>query len=392
MIVKDEEKALPQCLDSVKDVVAEMIVMDTGSNDRTIEIAESYGAIVPRYQWQGHFSQARNEALKYVTGDWVLVLDADEALNPAILPHIETAMAAEDNIVVNFIRHEIGALQSPYSLVSRLFRKHEEVYFTRPYHSIVDDSVALLQKQEPRWQVVEIPAIGILHYGYTGEMIRSLNKYERARIAMEGFYRKNPHDPYVCNKLGALYLRIGRQKEGIKLLKTGLKAGGANQHIVYELHYHLANAYAAEKKYDSALKHYQKALEVPIIAPLKLGAYNNLGSLLQITGDLQNALQAYQTAVKIDPAFATGYYNLGMTWKSLGQLPPAIKAYERAIELNPDYAEAYQNLGVVWLKTGDYCQSQLSFQAAVRLYEAQGNRQEAQRLREELAHIGMRDL
>jgi tetratricopeptide (TPR) repeat protein len=266
------------------------------------------------------------------------------------------------------------------------------VYFTRPYHSIVDDSVALLQKKQPQWQVVEIPAIGILHYGYTEEMIQSLNKYDRARIAMEGFYRNNPHDPYVCNKLGALYLRIGKDKEGVKLLKTGLKAGGANPHIVYELNYHLANAYAKEKKYDSALKHYQKALTIPLIPKLKLGAYNNLGSLLQIMGDLQNSLQAYQMVVKIDPSFPMGYYNLGMTRKMLGQLPLAIEAYEKAIELNPNYAAAYQNLGVAWLKCGDFSRSQACFQAAVRLYDNQSNHPEAQRLREELAHIGMGNL
>ncbi|MBR8832245.1 MAG: hypothetical protein N5P05_003497 [Chroococcopsis gigantea SAG 12.99] len=392
MIVKNEEKALPQCLDSVKNIVDEMVVMDTGSTDRTVEIAEAYGAIVPHYHWQDHFSQARNEALKYVTGDWVLVLDADEALSPDILPYIRAAMAAEDNIVINFIRHEIGALQSPYSLVSRLFRKHEEVYFTRPYHSIVDDSIALLQKKQPRWRVAEIAAIGILHYGYSEEMIASLKKYDRARIAMEGFYRDNPHDPYVCNKLGALYLRTGREKEGIKLLKTGLKANTANQHILYELHYHLANAYTREKNYDAAIKHYGKALQQPIMPQLKLGAYNNLGGLLQILGDLQNSLQAYEAVVKIDPGFAMGYYNLGMALKNLGQLPRAIEAYEKAIELNPSYAVAYQNLAVAWLKAGDFSQSCVCFQAALELYEQQGNSAEAKRLRFGLKDIGMGNL
>ncbi|MGV2389218.1 MAG UNVERIFIED_CONTAM: glycosyltransferase [Microcystis novacekii LVE1205-3] len=51
-----------------------------------VAIAKSYGAIVPSYDWQGNFSDARNEALKYVTGDWVLVLDADEELNPSVVP------------------------------------------------------------------------------------------------------------------------------------------------------------------------------------------------------------------------------------------------------------------------------------------------------------------
>ncbi|MFM7477225.1 MAG: glycosyltransferase family 2 protein, partial [Microcystis aeruginosa] len=91
MIVKNEAENLRRCLDSVKGVVDEMIVMDTGSTDDTIAIAKSYGAIVPSYDWRGNFSDARNEALKYVTGDWILVLDADEELNPAIVPKMRRA-------------------------------------------------------------------------------------------------------------------------------------------------------------------------------------------------------------------------------------------------------------------------------------------------------------
>ncbi|MFM7790363.1 MAG: glycosyltransferase family 2 protein, partial [Microcystis panniformis] len=122
MIVKNEAENLRRCLDSVKGVVDEMIVMDTGSTDDTIAIAKSYGAIVPSYDWRGNFSEARNKALKYVTCDWILVLDADEELNPAIVPKMRRAMEKEENLVINLIRHEIGAIQSPYSLISRLFR------------------------------------------------------------------------------------------------------------------------------------------------------------------------------------------------------------------------------------------------------------------------------
>ncbi len=64
MIVKDEEEFLPQCLDSVKDVGDEMIIVDTGSTDRTIKIAESYGAQVYHHPWQGSFSEARNYGLQ----------------------------------------------------------------------------------------------------------------------------------------------------------------------------------------------------------------------------------------------------------------------------------------------------------------------------------------
>ncbi len=71
MIVKDdEEEFLPQCLDSVKDVVDEMIIVDTGSTDRTMEIAKSYGARVYEHPWQGSFSEACNYRMQFVINDF----------------------------------------------------------------------------------------------------------------------------------------------------------------------------------------------------------------------------------------------------------------------------------------------------------------------------------
>ncbi len=81
MIVKNEEDYLPQCLESIKDIVDEIIIVDTGSTDKTVKIAESYGAKVYYFKWNNNFSEARNESLKYATKDWILILDADDELH-----------------------------------------------------------------------------------------------------------------------------------------------------------------------------------------------------------------------------------------------------------------------------------------------------------------------
>src|SRR5262249_39251249 len=80
MIVKDEEEMLPECLASCADGVDEMVIVDTGSSDRTIEIAESYGATVLHFPWNGSFSDARNHGIDAATGTHILWLDADERL------------------------------------------------------------------------------------------------------------------------------------------------------------------------------------------------------------------------------------------------------------------------------------------------------------------------
>ena len=78
MIVKNEERFLAQCLDSVKDFVDEICIVDTGSTDRTIEIARSYGARIEEHAWRNDFGWARDRALAMATRRWIFQLDADE--------------------------------------------------------------------------------------------------------------------------------------------------------------------------------------------------------------------------------------------------------------------------------------------------------------------------
>ena len=81
MIAKNEQANLKKCLNSVKDLVDEIIIVDTGSTDKTKEIAKKFGAKIVDFKWKDDFSAARNECLKHATKDWILVLDADEAID-----------------------------------------------------------------------------------------------------------------------------------------------------------------------------------------------------------------------------------------------------------------------------------------------------------------------
>jgi tetratricopeptide (TPR) repeat protein len=387
-IARDEENSLPRCLASVKDVVDEMIVLDTGSTDRTVAIAEEFGAKVYHFPWCDDFAAARNEALKYVRGEWVLVLDADEVLVPEIVPQLQRLMSDRKNLVINLMRQEIGASQSPYSLVSRLFRRHEQIKFTRPYHALIDDSVLKILKHESDWNIVTINSVAILHYGYQAEAIDSLDKYTRARLLMEKFVENNPHDPYVCSKLGALYLQIGQVKSGIKFLKQGLKSNQAEPPILYELYYSLGNAYRKQGNFDKAQAQYQKAISQNILPKLKIGSYINLAGLLQQTGNLSAAKQLYEAVLKLDPHLAIALYNLGMTLKRLKQYPEAIKVYQQVIKLEPNNADAYQNLGVVYYQAGYMKECLDAFQQALTLHQ-NNNPNAATKLRQGLKGIGI---
>ncbi|MBW4635516.1 MAG: tetratricopeptide repeat protein [Iphinoe sp. HA4291-MV1] len=389
MIVKNEEATLPKCLGSVKNIVDEMVVLDTGSTDSTPQIATKFGAKVHHFEWCNDFSAARNEALKYVTGDWILVLDADETLTQTIVPQLKQAIRREEYLLINLLRHEVGAEQSPYSLVSRLFRNHPEIRFSRPYHALVDDSVSEILSKESHLQVGYLEGVAILHTGYQKSAISQQDKFTKAQAAMEEFLASHPHDPYVCSKLGALYVETGKIIQGIKLLALGVASCDEEYETLYELYYHLGIAYSRLQNYKNAIAHYDAAIKLPIYPILKLGAYNNLGNLLKATGDLNGAKTAYETTIKIDPNFVPGYYNLGMTLKAMNLFKDAILAYQKAIELNPNYAEAYQNLGVLLLKLGYVRDSLIVLKQAIALHEQQQNPEEAKRLRQGLEEMGL---
>lgn len=409
MIVKNEADHLARCLSSVKDIADEMVVLDTGSTDETVAIAQSFGAQVQHFSWCDDFAAARNESLKYATGDWILVLDADEILVKDIIPLLQRTMQHPNALVINLVRQEIGATQSPYSLVSRLFRNHPEVHFSRPYHAIVDDSVAALLEREPQWQIVNLSEVAILHYGYDPKAIANRNKFIKAKTSMEKFLADHPDDPYVCSKLGALYVQMGDVQAGINLLERGLhasrppaehrsplpasspaSASSPDAPVLYELHYHLGIACNRLQQFTQAEQHYRLAIQQPIVECLKLGAYNNLGSLLQTQGKFAEARAIYETCLAIDPNFAIGHYNLGMVLKAQGHLPQAVEQYQQAIALHSDYAEAYQNLGVALLKLGRVAESMQAFKQAIVLHQAHHNLQEAARLQQGLQEMGFR--
>jgi len=387
MIVRDEAENLPRCLASVRGVVDEMIVVDTGSTDRTIAIATELGARVYSWVWQNDFAAARNESLKYAKGDWILVLDADEELEAGVIPAIQQVMQQNQVLVANLLRQETGTLQ-PYSLVSRLFRNHPKIRFARPYHELIDDSVAALQRQEPGWQVVELAGIGIYHRGYQATLIAQRQKVDRARQIMATYLTSHPQDAYICSKLGALYADLNQPDQALELLQRGLQLSAVEPTVRYELHYHLGSLYSQMQHLAEAEAHYQQAVEQPVAARCKLAAYTNWGSLLQERGELLRAKTLFETTITIDPGFAIGYFNLGLTLKTLGDLVGAVAAYEKALQLQPDYADAYQNLGVALLKLGNVTASMAAFRQAIELHRQQGS-PEAERLQKTLTEMGL---
>lgn len=183
MIVKNEERFLQGCLESCKEVVDEMIIVDTGSTDRTVEIAESFGAKVVHHAWNDDFSEARNVSLAYATGDWALWLDADEEIAPesrvAYRNAVDTAPAEIGAYMVMFRNwlttpDRNGGGEMAVHHACRLFRRVPGVKFEGRIHEQNLRSVQALG-----FSYLKRDDLILDHYGYSGEIMSSRNKHER---------------------------------------------------------------------------------------------------------------------------------------------------------------------------------------------------------------------
>ncbi len=377
MIVRDEEARLRDCLESVRGFVDELVVVDTGSRDATARIAAACGARVHQLDWPGDFAPARNRALELVSGDWVLVLDADERLRPEVREPLRQLMAQPRALLINLLRVELGAAQSPYSSVSRLFRRHAAIRWSGAYHAMVDDSVAALLGDEPHWQVLACPEPALLHDGYRPELLADGRKARSLRQAMQAELRRRPDDPYACAKLGGLELSEGRVDQAIRLLRRGLTGcppeAAAER---YELLLHLGLAEAGRDP-QRARGHYRAALQLPLDPRLSLAAHLNLAVLELRLGNDAAALEQARQVTCAAPEFALGWTQLGLIQRERGALSEAISAYRQAIALAPDHAETHQNLAAACLLAGDITTARDGFRRAIALLQSQGRQQEA---------------
>ena len=380
MIVRDEAERLERCLASVAGFVDEMVLLDTGSRDNTVAIAERCGAVVHHAPWPGDFAPARNTALQHVSGDWVLVLDADEVLSPQAREPLRQLMNDPDLLLVNLLRHELGAAQAPYSNVSRLFRRHPAISWSRRYHAMVDDSVAALLEREPHWHIVDCPVPALLHEGYRPELLASGHKAQRLRQAMEAELAERPGDAYAAAKLGALEISEGQRERGLALLRQGLAQCPSDAHPErYELLLHLALA----EDSPAAESLYRQALELPLPPRLTLAARLNLAGLLLEHDKLEDAAALAQAAAEAAPELALGWRSLGLIERRRGRIGEAINAYRRSLTLEPDHPETQQNLAVALLLGGDIAGARAGFVQAISLLQAQGRHREAQALRQQ---------
>ncbi len=204
MIVRDEQEMLPRCLASVADTVDEIVIVDTGSTDATVEIARSFGARVLFHEWTGSFAEARNVSFDAAEGDWLLCLDADEVLVEEDAPLLrsltgrtwrEAFYLSETNYTGDL---EDGTAVTHNAL--RIFRNRAEYRFEGRLHEQIAHCLPNYLPER-----VEASGVRIEHYGYLGAVRDSREKSRRNIELLRLQQAESPATPFLHYNLGSEY-------------------------------------------------------------------------------------------------------------------------------------------------------------------------------------------
>lgn len=212
MIVKDEAVFLPRCLESIKDVADQIIIVDTGSTDRTVDIAREYTQYVYFHPWEGDFSKHRNQSLGYATGDWILVVDADEEL---LADHSQVRCELNDSttdaVAARIINKNSGSGKDISFDSIRFFRNHQGFH----YQGIVHEQLVGPNN-------LKLSDIRIMHHGYgLGEQV-ALKKHQRTSVMLKQQLEQDPENLFALINLSISCLSAGNHEDALTHATTAI--------------------------------------------------------------------------------------------------------------------------------------------------------------------------
>ncbi|HXJ83493.1 MAG TPA: glycosyltransferase [Candidatus Methylomirabilis sp.] len=202
LIVRDEAAVLPRCLTSIRDLVDEIVVVDTGSTDDSPRIAADFGARVVASRWQNDFAVARNTALAHARGTWILYIDADESAQPlardALMSHL-----SDPGLVASTVRFRPRTGLTRYREY-RLFRNDPRIRFANVIHeTMVPDLFAVMHADH---LAIGKSELAIDHFGYDGNQDA---KHRRNIPLLRERLARDPGHVYSWNHLGHALAGIG---------------------------------------------------------------------------------------------------------------------------------------------------------------------------------------
>jgi glycosyltransferase involved in cell wall biosynthesis len=318
MIVKNEAALLQRCLCSVRPVADQIVVVDTGSTDRSKEIARECGAVVIESEWRNDFAWSRNISLEHATGKWILWLDADDVVPRSSLEPIDALKRSASDRVYNFIvRNQRPGNTGTEFRQARMFPNRKELRFERRIHEQVMPSALRIGLP------LETCDIVIEHHGYADPALLKKKAARNITLLLEEYPRYAP-DIVMASEIADSYSLTGDDKNAAlwytKVLEIP-EVGKRMPVMAGHAHYGLGNIASRNEDYIKAIAHFDAAL---ILTPWRVDVLYSLAVAQELSG---NSGQAVETLRSI-PGSKQVKGQVGVDYRSA-----VIKSYLRCIRL-----------------------------------------------------------
>jgi glycosyltransferase involved in cell wall biosynthesis len=204
LIVRNEERFLGECLRSIRDLADEVVIVDTGSTDRTREIARNAGARLHEFRWIDDFSAARNHALDLARGEWILYIDADERVRSCAAAELRAQLSDPSHVGYSVLLHARPG-HTPYREM-RIFRNHPTIRFRGIIHETIWPGITACRAA--RGGRIGRSDMVLEHHGYEGDQA---HKHARNLPLLCRALREDPTRVFVLCHLATICLAIGRE-------------------------------------------------------------------------------------------------------------------------------------------------------------------------------------
>ena len=351
MIVCNEEDFLPECLRSVEGTVNEMVIVDTGSTDRTPEVALKFGARCFAAPWAHDFAGARNISLQYATGDYILVMDADEVLTAKGRSAMQKSFAdfpGADAFFVHILNQTDGGGMSEIeeSLNVRLFRNDSQYRFSGALHEQIAESIL---HADPPGRIFD-SGIEFIHRGYLKSVVANKGKKERnLEIALREA-KNHPGDGFRAFNLGLEYVRLERWDAAVRAFQDARDWSVQDALWVSRFYKIYASTLMQTGLWEQAGLLLEEAL---VLFPDYTDLVYLKGVCLYQQQEWSRALQCYAACVEmgdppippytVDKGISTyrAYFAMGQIFQIVGKSAEAIASYRLAFEQNPSFQQSY---------------------------------------------------
>lgn len=352
MIVKNEEEYIRAALESVKDVADEIIIVDTGSEDHTMEICSRYTDKIYETAWTEDFSKARNFSISKAACDWILWMDADERLVIKDRNIFKKLLKSKDydayfiKLLHSMDSEKEEKKENYISYHNRLFRRKADFHFEGSIHEKLLGESGIIQESGNAGKSVEI-----IHYGY-GEKHMKEKALRNLQICLKE-KEKETDNPWLDYYMAGELYRLGDIKDSLEFVNHAI-LGFLSQSkmppaLLYKLKYDIliinGNMESVCEGLGKAVNLYDDYVELHFyrgIALFKLNRYEEARkefSYCILLGE-ENA----NYLIRCGSGSFLAYYYMGEAYLMAGDKESACEAYEQVLCYKPDFTEAKERL------------------------------------------------